>query len=77
MAKTPVQVAVCSVSKLSEGVRVLLLGVTFSPCKCHDSPATSQCADKRPLPSTTSFVLFVMVVVLWGVNWVNERTVHY
>lgn len=29
------------------------------------------------VPSTTSVVLFVMVVVLRGVNWVNERIVHY
>lgn len=58
-------------------VGVVPLGVAFSPCQYQLIVLGCGRAVKHPFPITASVVLFVMVVVLCGVNWVNERIVHY
>lgn len=74
MADTPAQVAAGPVPELGGGPAS---GSWFSPCQCHLMVLGCGRAVRHPFPFTEAVVLFVMVIVQYGVNWVNERIVHY
>lgn len=74
MADTPAQVAACPVPELGGGPAS---GSCLQPLAVSSPGAGMWQGCQASIPFTASVALFVMVVVQCGVNWVNERIVHY